>query len=114
MVVYGPSVIYMVSQLIRQWIRPGDGVLTFTPAYDAFYKVMEGNQRQMLSCPLDQKRQRLGAGYARQLETQLAQPTCKMMLLCSPQNPTGKVWTRDELTLMAELCERHERAGDQR
>ncbi len=37
----------------------------------------------------------------------LAKPECKIMLLCSPQNPTGKVWTCDELEIMADLCERH-------
>ena len=106
MVVYGPSVIYMVAQLIRQWSQPGDSVVTFTPAYDAFFKVVEGNQRTMLSSPLTKK----GNDWAldaRQLETLLAQPTCSVLLLCSPHNPTGKVWTRAELTLIAELCERH-------
>ncbi|VTP67438.1 aspartate aminotransferase [Leclercia adecarboxylata] len=37
----------------------------------------------------------------------LAQPQNKILLLCSPHNPTGKVWTRDELTTMADLCARH-------
>lgn len=41
------------------------------------------------------------------LEAVLAKPECKIMLLCSPQNPTGKVWTCDELEIMADLCERH-------
>lgn len=106
MVVYGPSVIYMVAQLIRQWSQPGDGVVTFTPAYDAFFNVIDGNQRMMLTSPLIKK----GNDWAldvQQLDTLLAQPTCSLLLLCSPHNPTGKVWTRKELTLIAELCERH-------
>lgn len=105
-VVYGPSVIYMVSQLIRQWSAPGDAVLIHTPAYDAFYKAIEGNNRQVLSAPL----QNTTAGWMCDmalLEAQLAKPECKIMLLCSPQNPTGKVWTRAELETMAQLCERH-------
>ncbi|HEY1845136.1 MAG TPA: MalY/PatB family protein [Buttiauxella sp.] len=105
-VVYGPSVIYMVSQLIRQWSEPGDAVLIHTPAYDAFYKAIEGNKRRVLSAPL----QNTAAGWMcdmAALEAQLAKPECKVMLLCSPQNPTGKVWTRAELETMAELCERH-------
>ncbi|WNJ77631.1 MalY/PatB family protein [Cedecea neteri] len=105
-VVYGPSVIYMVSQLIRQWSQPGDGVLIHTPAYDAFYKAIEGNQRQVLSAPLQKSAEGWHCDMA-ELETLLARPECKIMLLCSPHNPTGKVWTREELTTMAELCERH-------
>jgi len=106
MVVYGPSVIYMVAQLIRQWSQPGDGVVTFTPAYDAFFKVVGGNQRQILNSPLI-KNGNDWALDAQQLESLLAQPTCSLLLLCSPHNPTGKVWTPQELTLIAQLCERH-------
>ncbi|MRT55461.1 putative C-S lyase [Enterobacteriaceae bacterium RIT693] len=105
-VVYGPSVIYMVSQLIRQWSQPGDGVLIHTPAYDAFYKAIEGNKRQVLSASLQKTADGWRCDMA-ELETLLARPECKIMLLCSPHNPTGKVWTHAELELMAELCERH-------
>lgn len=107
MVVYGPSVIYMVAQLIRQWTQPGDGILTFTPAYDAFFKVVEGNQRQIVACPLDKDGNDWSLNVPL-LEQQLAQPHCSLLLLCSPHNPTGKVWTRDELTLITQLCERHQ------
>lgn len=105
-VVYGPSVIYMVSQLIRQWSAPGDAVLIHTPAYDAFYKAIEGNQRQVFSAALRNTPQGWVCDMA-ELEAQLAKPECKIMLLCSPQNPTGKVWTRAELETMASLCARH-------
>lgn len=105
-VVYGPSVIYMVSQLIRQWSAPGDAVLVHTPAYDAFYKAIEGNKRQVFSAPLHKTDSGWMCDMAA-LEAQLAKPECKIMLLCSPQNPTGKVWTRQELETMATLCERH-------
>lgn len=104
--VYGPSVIYMVSELIRQWSNPGDGVVVHTPAYDAFYKAIEGNQRQVVGVALEKD----AAGWQcnmNELEAVLAQPQNRILLLCSPQNPTGKVWTRDELTTMAALCERH-------
>lgn len=105
--VYGPSVIYMVSSLIRQWTRPGESILIHTPAYDAFYKTIEGNQRRVITLPL--QRQNNGEWHCdmAQLEARLAQPDCTLMLLCSPQNPTGKVWTREELQTMATLCQRH-------
>ncbi|MCU6671401.1 pyridoxal phosphate-dependent aminotransferase [Enterobacteriaceae bacterium H4N4] len=104
--VYGPSVIYMVSELIRQWSKPGDGVVVHTPAYDAFYKAIEGNQRQVVGVALEKDAAGWQCDMAK-LEAVLAQPQNSILLLCSPQNPTGKVWTRDELTTMAELCERH-------
>ncbi|HKN03137.1 MAG TPA: MalY/PatB family protein [Buttiauxella sp.] len=104
--VYGPSVIYMVSQLIRRWSAPGDAVLIHTPAYDAFYKTINENQRQVFGVPLHKTDGGWMCDMAA-LEALLAKPECKIMLLCSPQNPTGKVWTRSELETMATLCERH-------
>ena len=105
--VYAPSVIYMVAQMVRRWTAPGDEVLIHTPAYDAFYALLTASQRQILTQPL----QRDVHGWRcdmQALEQQLARPRCKVMLLCSPHNPTGKVWTRDELTQMAALCERYQ------
>ncbi|MHA0863290.1 MalY/PatB family protein [Enterobacter wuhouensis] len=103
---YGPSVIYMVSELIRIWSNPGDGVVVHTPAYDAFYKAIEGNQRAVV--PVAMQKQATGRqGNMAALEAALAKPENKILLLCSPQNPTGKVWTREELTLMSGLCARY-------
>lgn len=104
--VYGPSVIYMVSELIRQWSSAGDTVVIHTPAYDAFYKAIEGNQRVVRAVELEK---RTDGWYCDMtaLENALSRPESKILLLCSPQNPTGKVWTCDELETMAELCQRH-------
>lgn len=104
--VYGPSVIYMVSELIRQWSSAGDAVVIHTPAYDAFYKAIEGNQRVVRAVELEK---RTDGWYCDMtaLENALSRPESKILLLCSPQNPTGKVWTRVELETMAELCQRH-------
>ncbi|HDC4336699.1 TPA: pyridoxal phosphate-dependent aminotransferase [Enterobacter kobei] len=105
-IVYGPSVIYMVSELIRLWSAPGDGVVVHTPAYDAFYKAIEGNGRHVV--PVKMEKHASGwLGNMAALEGALAKPENRILLLCSPQNPTGKVWTREELTHMAELCARH-------
>lgn len=105
-VVYGPSVIYMVSELIRQWSETGEGVVIHTPAYDAFYKAIEGNQRTVMPVALEKQPDGWFCDMGK-LEAVLAKPECKILLLCSPQNPTGKVWTCDELEIMADLCERH-------
>jgi len=105
-IVYGPSVIYMVSELIRLWSKPDDGIVVHTPAYDAFYKAIEGNQRHVV--PVAMEKQASGWQCDRaKLEAALAQPENTILLLCSPQNPTGKVWSRDELQAIAELCERY-------
>lgn len=105
-IVYGPSVIYMVAETLRQWSEAGDGVVVHTPAYDAFYKTIAGNQRRLVPVPLVAHHGQWRCDMA-ELERALAEPRNKILLLCSPHNPTGKVWSRDELTTMAQLCEKH-------
>ncbi|MGY5367644.1 MalY/PatB family protein [Enterobacter oligotrophicus] len=105
--VYGPSVIYMVSELIRIWSKPGDGVVVHTPAYDAFYKAIEGNARNVVAVAME-KHATGWQGNMAALEEALAKPENSVLLICSPQNPTGKVWTREELTVIAELCARYD------
>jgi cystathionine beta-lyase len=103
-VVYGPSVIYQVSQLLRLWSEPGDGVVVHTPTYDAFPKALAAHGRELRGCPVGDSGD---SGDFGELERLLALPDTAVLLLCSPHNPTGKVWTRDELARMAELCERY-------
>ena len=105
--VYGPSVIYMVAEMIRQWSAPGEGIVVHTPAYDAFYKTIHGNQRELVPVPL---RHRAGEWHCdmAELEQALSQPKNRVLLLCSPHNPTGKVWHREELETMAALCARYD------
>lgn len=105
--VYGPSVIYIISQLVQLWSKPGDGVLVHTPAYDAFGNMLSANYRQMLTSPLMKTETSYEIDWSH-FEAQAALPQCKILLLCSPQNPTGRVWTQDELQRMAEICQKHD------
>lgn len=107
MLVTCPSVIYGVAKLICQWSEIGDGVVIHTPAYDGFYKILKANQRMPLECPLSPDNQGLWQCDFELLEAQLKLPTTKILLLCSPHNPTGKVWTHSELVRMDALCARY-------
>ncbi len=97
-VVYAPSVVYQISRLLRLWSRPGDGGGHHTPMYDAFPKTVAASGRRLLEVPLDD--------WA-ELERLLALPDTAVLLLCSPHNPTGRVWSAGELDRMARLCARH-------
>ncbi len=104
--VYSPSVIYSISQLINSQSQEGDGVLIQTPAYDAFYKTINANNRQVIENPLSYENGHYEIDFAL-LDTQLAVPTTKILLLCSPHNPTGRVWRKEELEQLIELCHKH-------
>ncbi|KUE80831.1 transcriptional regulator [Aeromonas schubertii] len=104
--IYGPSVIYIIAQLVSLWSAPGEGVLVHTPAYDAFGNMLGANDRLLLPSPLIKGEGSYHIDWDG-FERQAARPDCRILLLCSPHNPTGRVWRRDELVRMATICRRH-------
>ncbi|MGX1951120.1 MalY/PatB family protein [Streptomyces anulatus] len=96
--VYGPSVLNQLSQLLRMWTEEGDGVVVHTPTYDGFRKAITGLGRELRGVPV---------GDEEALERELSRPDAKVLVLCSPHNPTGRVWTADELARTAALAERY-------
>lgn len=105
-IVYSPAVIFSVAKMIEMWSQPGEGVLIQTPAYDAFFKVIESNGRHIVANPLLYQAGRYTIDFV-DLAAKLALPTTRILLLCSPHNPTGRVWTTAELTQIITLCEQH-------
>ncbi|MGR2819611.1 MalY/PatB family protein [Vibrio vulnificus] len=105
--VYGPSVIYIISKLIELWTTPGQGVVFHTPAYDAFDNMIEGQARQCVRTPLIKQRNRFEIDW-QDLESKLADANNRVLLLCSPHNPTGRVWSQEELQRIADLCDKHD------
>lgn len=105
-VVYSPSVIYSVFQLIEMYSNKGDGVVLQTPAYDAFYKTIQGNERRIVENPLLYNKGLYSIDFT-DLEEKLADPSNRILLLCSPHNPTGRVWKKEELEQMVSLCKKY-------
>ena len=105
--VYSPSVMYSVKQLVTLLSEPGDGIIIQTPAYDAFYKMIKENKRKIVPNTLiyDAKSYRIDF---EELTRLMAQPENKVLLLCSPHNPTGRVWQKDELQRIIELAKTHD------
>ena len=104
-VVYSPSVLYSVSLLTRLLTKPKDKVVTFSPMYDSFFSVFTGNDRERVDCPLLVKDGRFVIDFDL-LEEQLK--SASLFLLCSPHNPTGRVWTQDEMSKMVSLCKKYD------
>jgi cystathionine beta-lyase len=81
-------------------------VVLFTPVYHAFAKVIKANGRRVIECPLVNNNGRYEmdfAAYDAQMDG-----TAKMVILCSPHNPGGRVWTRAELQGLADFAKRHD------
>jgi cystathionine beta-lyase len=91
---------------VDAYTRPGDGVVLMTPVYHAFARVIKAAGREVVECRLAQQDGR----YVLDIPAWDAQMTGKerMLILCSPHNPGGRVWSRDELRQIAEFCVRHD------
>ncbi|MBO2534088.1 cystathione beta-lyase [Planifilum fulgidum] len=105
-IVYSPSVIYACSKLIEMLSEEGDHIVVQTPAYDAFRPMVKALRRRWVPNELKYEKGRYGIDFA-DLEKKLAHPKAKILLWCSPHNPTGRVWRRWELEEMIRLCRKH-------
>ncbi len=104
--VYSPSVIYSIKQLIDILTIAGDGIIIQTPAYDAFFHLITSNDRLLVENPLLYHEGNYHLNLT-ELAQQMAQPNNKVLLLCSPHNPTGRVWRREELCEILQLADQH-------
>lgn len=102
-IVYSPSVMYSISVLIRLLSNENDGIMVFDPMYDAFIDVIKKNHRKLVTVNLDNEN-----NYSvdfNDFEKKLKK--CKILLLCSPHNPTGKVFSRSELLNIVNICKKY-------
>ncbi len=95
-----------VGLCLQTWTTPGDGVLLFTPVYHAFARTIHASGRRVVEAPLTLRDGR----YEMDLDaaSSLIEPTTRMVILCSPHNPGGRVWSVDELRALAEFCTRYD------
>ncbi|MDT2638614.1 aminotransferase class I/II-fold pyridoxal phosphate-dependent enzyme [Enterococcus dongliensis] len=101
--VYAPSVIYSLSVFIQLLTQEGDKIVTFTPCYDAFFNCIGRNKRELVAFSLTNKEEQFTIDFAR-LEKVFAKEKPTLFLLCNPHNPTGRVFTKKELTQLISLC----------
>lgn len=106
-ILYSPSVIYSLSQLIEIKSQPQEGIIVQTPAYDAFFKTITANERMYVENPLIFHNGKYTIDFI-DLEEKLAHPNNKILLFCSPHNPTGRVWTSEELQQVVLLCQEYD------
>ncbi|MGG3468108.1 PatB family C-S lyase [Neobacillus pocheonensis] len=99
---YCSGVVQAISTAINAFTNEGDKVLLQSPVYTPFFDMIEKNNRVVVNSPLVLDENRYQIDFA-QFEKTLQQG-CKLFLLCSPHNPGGRVWTKDELLKIGELC----------
>jgi cystathionine beta-lyase len=101
-----PSVLNAVSILIDQHSERGDGIIIQPPVFFEFRQVIRANGRRIVKNPLLFVDGLYQIDFA-DLEAKAAKPQNKLLILCNPHNPIGRVWTREELAQVGEICQRH-------
>ncbi|MGG7566535.1 MalY/PatB family protein [Rhodovulum sp. DZ06] len=91
---------------VQAFTDPGDSVILFTPVYHAFHKIIRANGREILESQMPM----VDGRYELDLEALEAQLTGreKMLVFCSPHNPSGRVWSPEEIRAVAAFCEKHD------
>ena len=97
------GIVQAIGVAIRAYTKPGDGVLIQTPVYNPFEGQIKLNGRQVVENKLYFENGKYHIDFT-DFETKAADENTKLFVLCSPHNPAGRVWTRDELERMAEIC----------
>lgn len=105
-IIYIPGVVPALSAIVKAMVAPGEKVIIQTPVYNCFFSSIRNN-----GCEISENR----LIYANRtytidfddLEAKASDPDAKLLILCNPQNPGGRVWTREELTKVGEICFRH-------
>ncbi len=104
--VFTTGVIPAISTTVRKFTTPAEKVVVQTPVYNMFFNSIVNNGRVVLENPLKFDGENYEIDFS-DLEEKLSDPLTTLMILCNPHNPVGKIWSRDELARIGELCKEH-------
>ncbi|MCR5347736.1 MAG: pyridoxal phosphate-dependent aminotransferase [Fretibacterium sp.] len=105
-VTLGCSVVYGLAVSVRAFSEPGDAVLIQQPVYYPFREVIEDNGRKFINNQLRYEDGKYSIDFD-DFEKKIAENRVKLFILCNPHNPVGRVWTREELERLGDICLRH-------
>lgn len=103
-IIYTSGVVPAISAIIKAMTQPGDGVLVQMPVYNCFFSSIRNNGCRIVSNDLVYQDNTYHIDFE---DFEAKVQDCKVFLLCNPHNPAGRVWTRQELQRMADICLKH-------
>jgi len=101
-----PGVVPAINLLVQAFVRPGEKVIIQTPVYYPFYSAVEGNDASVVRNPLLCENGCYSIDFD-DLERSASEPDVRMLIISSPHNPVGRVWTRAELNRMGSICRKN-------
>ncbi len=104
--IYSNGVVAAISSIVRKLTTPAENVLIMAPVYNIFYNSILNNGRNVISSDLVYEGGEYSIDFS-DLESKLSLPQTTLMILCNPHNPVGRIWSREELVRIGELCKRY-------
>ncbi|MCY6484073.1 pyridoxal phosphate-dependent aminotransferase [Clostridium aestuarii] len=104
-VIHSPGVVPALSIIVKEFTKPGDKIIIQTPVYYPFFDVVRDNNRELICNSVKFENEKYVMDYE-DLESKIDE-NVKMMILCSPHNPIGRVWSKEELVKLGEICMKH-------
>ncbi len=102
-----PGIVFALAMAVKAFTNEGDGVLIQRPVYYPFSEVINDNGRKVVSNTLVQEESGKYKIDFADFEQKIVQENIKLFFLCNPHNPVGRVWSRDELIRLGDICHRH-------
>ncbi|MCR1954949.1 pyridoxal phosphate-dependent aminotransferase [Clostridioides mangenotii] len=106
-VVFSPGVVPAIALLVRVLTKPSEGVIIQKPVYYPFTNKIENNDRKVINNSLIYEDGTYKMDYE-DLDKKASDPNNKVLILCSPHNPVGRVWSEEELKRVVEICKKHD------
>ena len=106
-IVFTPGIVTALAQAVQALTEPGDGVIIQQPVYHPFEECAAANDRVVRNSGLICENGEYRMNFE-QLEELAAEERTRLMILCSPHNPVGRVWSREELERVCGICKRHD------
>ena len=103
---YAPGVVPAFNWWVQIGTQPGDAVMVLMPVYYPFHHAVKNNGRKLVACELCCEEGRYSIDFDK-FEQTIVEEKVKAFILCSPHNPVGRVWKREELARMLEICRKH-------
>ena len=104
--VKSPGIVYALAMAVRAFTKENDAVLIQPPVYYPFSQVVKGNNRKLVTNPLVLENGKYKMDFA-DFEEKIVINHVKCFILCNPHNPVGRVWTKDELLCIGDICQRY-------
>ncbi|WP_027178500.1 MalY/PatB family protein [Maridesulfovibrio bastinii] len=106
-ITYTPGVVTAVNFCLEVFTKENDAIIIQTPVYYPFSNAIRNNNRKLITSPLIESEPLYYTMDLEDFERKIIDNDVKMFILCSPHNPVGRVWTREELEKVAEICLKH-------